>query len=204
MIADRLDLPTPWAARPLSGTAEEGRLLSRWMGQEYLAETWHQAWPPERWSDELRRLHESREGGPFLITYEGRRFAYIEVYRPLHSNIAAFQPALGGDAFRLGRAPEQPSAPGPTRTPCPARARSAPGRRSPGESPGRAGSRDVRNLACRRVMERAWMSWVRTVRLPHKAATLHVCLRSRVRPAPERPGVAAPLGGRPEARHPAA
>ncbi|UZI33806.1 GNAT family N-acetyltransferase [Streptomyces sp. CA-278952] len=37
-------------------------------------------------------MHESREGGPFLITYEGRRFAYIEVYRPLHSNIAAFQP----------------------------------------------------------------------------------------------------------------
>lgn len=33
------------------------------------------------------------------------------------------------------------SAPGPTRTPCPARARSTPGRRSPGGGPGRAGSR---------------------------------------------------------------
>ncbi|MFE1368403.1 hypothetical protein ACFW84_29735 [Streptomyces anulatus] len=36
---------------------------------------------------------------------------------------------------------------------------------------------DVRNPACRRVMERAGMSWVRTVRLPHKEAALHLCPR---------------------------
>ncbi|WP_228927628.1 hypothetical protein [Streptomyces sp. DH7] len=60
---------------------------------------------------------------------------------------------------------------------------------------------DVRNPACRTVMERAGMPWARTVRLPHKEAALHVRPRSRVRPAPERPGVAAPLGGRPGVRH---
>ncbi|MFC8626388.1 GNAT family N-acetyltransferase [Streptomyces anulatus] len=205
MIADRLDLPTPWAARPLSGTAEEGRLLSRWMGQEYLAETWHQAWPQERWSDELRRLHESREGGPFLITYEGRRFAYVEVYRPLHSDIAAFQPWSRHDlGFHLaivdraltGRGLGTAFVSDLVRTLF---------RCSP-EVERVAAEPDVRNLACRRVMERAGMSWVRTVRLPHKEAALHVCPRSGVLPAsaPERPGVAASLGGQPTARRPAA
>ncbi|OWA20967.1 GNAT family N-acetyltransferase [Streptomyces sp. CS057] len=212
MIADRLDLPTPWAARPLSGTVEEGRRLSRWMGQEYLVETWDQAWPPERWSEELRRLRESREGGPFLITYEGRHFAYVEVYRPLYSNIAAFQPWSRHDlGFHLaivdraltGRGLGTAFVADLVRT----LFRCSPGAERVAAEP------DVRNLACRRVMERAGMSWVRTVRLPHKEAALHVCPRSRVRPAPERPGVAAPLGERPgvaaplderpEARHPA-
>ncbi|MFE3489624.1 MULTISPECIES: GNAT family N-acetyltransferase [Streptomyces] len=207
MIADRLDLPPPWAARPLSGTPEEGRLLSRWMGQEYLVETWHQDWPPERWSEELRRLHASEEGGPFQVTYEGKRFAYIEVYRPLHSNIASFQPWSRHDlGFHLaivdrtltGRGLGTAFVSDLVRTLF---------RHFP-EAERVAAEPDVRNLACRRVMERAGMSWVRTVRLPHKEAALHVCPRSGALPAsasaPGRPGVTAPDEGRTAARHPAA
>ncbi|MEV5851902.1 GNAT family N-acetyltransferase [Streptomyces anulatus] len=154
-------------------------------------------------SDELRRPHESREGGPFLIAYEGRRFAYVEVYRPLHSDVAAFQPwsrhDLGlhlaiADRALTGRGLGTAFVSDLVRT----LFRCSPGAERVAAEPA------VRNPACRRVMERAGMSWVRSVRLPHKEAALHVRPRSRVRPAPERPGVPAPLGERPEARHPAA
>nr|WP_241266075.1 GNAT family N-acetyltransferase [Streptomyces boncukensis] len=178
-------LPAPWAARQLSGTVEEGRLLSRWMGQTYLEETWDQAWPPERWTEELRRLHGNNGGdggGPILITYEGRQFAYIEVYRPLHSNIASFQHWGRHDlGFHIAIIDHALTGRGlgtafvgdlvQTLFRC-----------SP--AAGRvAAEPDVRNLACRTVLERAGMSLVRTVQLPHKKAALHVCPRSRYRGA---------------------
>ncbi|MFH9398058.1 GNAT family N-acetyltransferase [Streptomyces sp. NPDC017413] len=186
MIANRLDLPEPWAAHPLSGSAEEGRLMSRWMKQEYLKRTWHQAWSPERWTEELRRLHAGDGGGPFQITYDGKPFAYIEVYRPLDSNIASFHPwgrhDLGfhiaiTDHTLIGRGLGTAFVSDlvPTLFRC-----------SP-EAGRVAAEPDVRNLACRTVMERAGMALVRTVQLPHKKAALHVCPRSRTR-TPTAPG----------------
>ncbi|MFC7351765.1 MULTISPECIES: GNAT family N-acetyltransferase [unclassified Streptomyces] len=178
MIANRLDLPAPWAAYPLSGSPEEGHLVSRWMRQEHLERTWHQPWSPERWREELRRLHGSDGGGPFRITYEGRQFAYIEVYRPLDSNIAAFHAwgrhdlgfhiAITDDNL-IGRGLGTAFVGDLVQTLF----------RCWPEAGCVAAEPDVRNLACRTVMERAGMALVRTVQLPHKKAALHVRSRSR-------------------------
>lgn len=180
MIANRLDLPAPWTAHPLSGSTEEGRLVSRWMRQEHLERTWHQPWSPERWTEELRRLHARDGGGPFRITYGTRQFAYIEVYRPLDSNIAAFHAWDRHDlGFHIAITDENLIGRGlgtafvgdlvQTLFRC-----------SP-EAGRVAAEPDVRNLACRTVMERAGMALVGTVQLPHKKAALHVCPRSRAR-----------------------
>ncbi|MFD5746497.1 GNAT family N-acetyltransferase [Streptomyces sp. NPDC127033] len=177
MISTRLNLEPPWSAQYLKGTPEEGERLSHWMAQDYLVETWNQAWSPERWTETLHGFRESRHTRAFLVERANEPFAYVEVYRLLDSGIARFD-EWGSDDLGFHIAVVQ--------------------RELTGQGLGSAfvphliqtlfeQSRNTRriavephvnNLVSRRVFERSGLIPVREIQLPHKKAVLQVCRRA--------------------------
>lgn len=88
MLDTRLDLRSPWSAAFLTGTEEEGERIARWMRQDYLVRTWNRVWSPKRWTEHLRKSGEAEHTRPFLVKFDDRPFAYVEVYL-LNSSVLA-------------------------------------------------------------------------------------------------------------------
>ncbi|WP_299539152.1 GNAT family N-acetyltransferase [uncultured Streptomyces sp.] len=80
LLDARLDVRPPWSATLLTGAAGEGELLSTRMRQDYLVRTWGRVWPAERWTEHFVRAAAGGTNRPFLVRYEDRLFAYVEVY----------------------------------------------------------------------------------------------------------------------------
>lgn len=97
MIQHHLDLSSPWSAEYLHGSEADGARLARWMRQDYLVNTWDQAWAPERWTAVLHRHAESPDVGAFVVHHEGQPFAYIEVYELATSPLAEHGEWSSGD-----------------------------------------------------------------------------------------------------------
>ncbi|MFD7654871.1 GNAT family N-acetyltransferase [Actinosynnema sp. NPDC059797] len=85
-----------WRAR----AADPGRDLSlvhRWMQAPHVAAFWHQAWPRERWAEELRNQLGGVHSLPVLVDLDGDPVMYLEVYRAARDVVAGVYPARPHD-----------------------------------------------------------------------------------------------------------
>ncbi|MFC6088535.1 GNAT family N-acetyltransferase [Saccharothrix sp. BKS2] len=85
-----------WRAR----AADPGRDLSlvhRWMQSPHVAAFWHQAWPRERWAEELRTQLAGVHSLPVLVDLDGDPVMYLEVYRAARDVVAGVYPARPHD-----------------------------------------------------------------------------------------------------------
>ncbi|MFF8985685.1 GNAT family N-acetyltransferase [Streptomyces globisporus] len=181
----RLDVRHPWSATLLTGTAEEGEQLSAWMRQEYLVRTWNRVWPADRWIDHFRRSAAEGSDRPFLITFEGRAFACVEVYllrqsvlaphadwaeRDLGLHLAVIDPALThrglGTRFLIDLT-------------------AALFRQSPATTQVVA-EPDVANTVMRKALRSSGYRLTGTVRLPDKTAAIMRCPRPPAEPVTAR------------------
>jgi RimJ/RimL family protein N-acetyltransferase len=102
----------PWSARVARAGGADPDLVHGWMQSPHIAAFWHQAWPRERWAEEIAGHLAGDAILPVLIGLDGRPLAYIEVYRVARDRLAeqyAHHPHdLGvhiaiGEAGRTGR-----------------------------------------------------------------------------------------------------
>ncbi|MFB4426004.1 GNAT family N-acetyltransferase [Streptomyces sp. QL37] len=174
-----LDVQHPWSATLLTGAAGEGELLSSRMRQDYLVRTWGRVWPAERWTEHLVRSAAGGSISPFLITYEGRLFAYVEVYL-LNDSVLAPHGDWGAHDLGFHIAVIEPAL---TRRGLGTRfvqdLTVALFRQSPATSQVVA-EPDARNTSIYKTLERSGFRLVRPVRLADKTAAMMRCPR----PAP--------------------
>ncbi|GGU27478.1 GNAT family N-acetyltransferase [Lentzea flava] len=88
-------LPPPWSVRPLS--QDDADLVAGWMNTPHVAAAWDQAWPRQKWADELARQLAGDHSLPCLASYDGRPVAYLEIYRVVRDRLAAHYPAGSHD-----------------------------------------------------------------------------------------------------------
>ncbi len=86
-------LGPPWAARLLTATGEDPRLVSRWMHEPHVDRFWDQAWPPARWAAALAGQLAGDYTRPYLISHEGAPLAYVEIYRIPRDVVGQHYPA---------------------------------------------------------------------------------------------------------------
>jgi RimJ/RimL family protein N-acetyltransferase len=67
-------------------------LVHGWMQSPHIDAFWHQAWPRERWAEEIAGHLAGDAILPVLIDLDGRPLAYIEVYRVLRDRLAEHYP----------------------------------------------------------------------------------------------------------------
>ncbi|HJT96583.1 MAG TPA: GNAT family N-acetyltransferase [Mycobacterium sp.] len=84
--------PTPIMAEPydlrLADPDGDAEMLSEWMNRPHLAEAWEYAWPPQRWQRYLRAQLDGEYSRPFVGSFQGAPFGYIELYRAAKDSIA--------------------------------------------------------------------------------------------------------------------
>ncbi|MDG9717260.1 GNAT family N-acetyltransferase [Streptomyces sp. DH24] len=105
-------LDAPWSARVARAEGADLDLVHGWMRSPHVEAFWHQAWPRERWVEEIAGHLAGDAILPVLIDLDGRPLAYIEVYRVVRDRLAGHYPHhphdLGvhiaiGDASSTGR-----------------------------------------------------------------------------------------------------
>jgi RimJ/RimL family protein N-acetyltransferase len=72
-------LAAPWSLRP--ATPADAATVHAWMHRPHVATRWDQAWPRERWDDEIARQLAGRHSRPCLVSHDGVELAYVEIYR---------------------------------------------------------------------------------------------------------------------------
>ncbi|MFC4070632.1 GNAT family N-acetyltransferase [Actinoplanes subglobosus] len=75
------DPPAPWSVRGLTPGGGDPELVSAWMNEPHVALFWEQDWPPQRWAETLAEQLAGDCTRPYLVSYDGVPFAYVEVYR---------------------------------------------------------------------------------------------------------------------------
>ncbi len=105
-------LSGPWWARVAQADGTDLDVVHGWMQSPHVDAFWHQAWPRERWAEEITGHLSGDAVLPVLIDLDGRPLAYVEVYRVVRDRLAehyAHHPHdLGvhiaiGEAGRTGR-----------------------------------------------------------------------------------------------------
>ncbi|MGV9885102.1 GNAT family N-acetyltransferase [Streptomyces sp. NPDC003006] len=105
-------LTGPWSARVAQAEGADLDLVHGWMQSPHIDAFWHQAWPRERWAEEIAGHLAGDEILPVLVDLDDRPLAYIEVYRVLRDRLAGCYPYgphdLGvhiaiGEASRTGQ-----------------------------------------------------------------------------------------------------
>lgn len=177
MIQDRLELPRPWSASPVEGAEEGGALLASWMNQDYLADTWKQAWPAERWTLLLQEHAARPDIGSFVVKHESQTFAYIEVYELVTSVLSEHGDWAKGDlGFHFAVVEPRLLHRGLARQLmhdlCQTLFEQYPDARRIGVEP------DIGNEPIARLFEYTGFTRVRPIQLPHKVAALMVLPRS--------------------------
>ncbi|MGQ0630159.1 MAG: GNAT family N-acetyltransferase [Sporichthyaceae bacterium] len=94
--------PTPavgqgWALRRASSTGVDLALVHQWMNSPHIAARWGQAWPAQRWAQELSAQTAGEHSRPWIASREGTDLAYVEIYRPARDVVAAHYDAQPGD-----------------------------------------------------------------------------------------------------------
>ncbi|MER7624563.1 GNAT family N-acetyltransferase [Streptomyces sp. NPDC126503] len=101
-----------WTARVARAEGADLDLVHGWMQSPHIDAFWHQAWPRERWYEEIAGHLAGDAILPVLVDLDGRPLAYIEVYRVTRDRLAGHYPHLPhdlglhiaiGDAEKTGR-----------------------------------------------------------------------------------------------------
>lgn len=82
-----LELPAPYAMR-LADPDADAEMITGWMNQPLLADTWESAWPTARWHRHLRAQLEGNYSRPFVASLDGKDGAYFEIYWAAKDSIA--------------------------------------------------------------------------------------------------------------------
>lgn len=90
-------LTAPWSARVAQAEGADLDLVHGWMQSPHIDAFWHQAWPRERWYEEIAGHLAGDAILPVLIDLDGRPLAYIEVYRVMRDRLAGHYPDLPHD-----------------------------------------------------------------------------------------------------------
>ncbi|MFE0426948.1 GNAT family N-acetyltransferase [Streptomyces sp. NPDC058953] len=88
-----------WTARVARANGADLDLVHGWMQSPHIDAFWHQAWPKERWEEEISGHLAGDAILPVLVALDGEPFAYIEVYRVVRDRLCGFYPY---DARDLG------------------------------------------------------------------------------------------------------
>lgn len=75
-------LAAPWSLR--TATPADAATVHAWMHRPHVATRWDQAWPRERWDDEIARQLAGRHSRPCLVSRDGVEIVYVEIYRVAH------------------------------------------------------------------------------------------------------------------------
>jgi len=74
-------------------------MISEWMNRPHLVEAWEYDWPPSRWHRYLSAQLAGQYSRPFIGSFRGKAFAYIELYRAAKDSIA---PRYDADPHDIG------------------------------------------------------------------------------------------------------
>ena len=95
--------PTPQLGEPYSvrlvDAAGDAELVSEWMNRPHLVEAWEYPWPPERWQRYLQAQLDGEYSRPFIGSFRGQPFVYLELYRAAKDSIA---PRYDADPYDIG------------------------------------------------------------------------------------------------------
>ena len=95
--------PTPTLAEPyavrLADPDTDAEMVSEWMNRPHLVEAWEYDWPPPRWHRYLRAQLDGEYTRPFIGSFRGAPFGYIELYRAAKDSIA---PRYAADPHDIG------------------------------------------------------------------------------------------------------
>jgi lysine N-acyltransferase len=95
--------PTPQLADPyrfrLVDPDADAALISEWMNRPHLVEAWEYDWPPARWRRYLRAQLDGEYSRPFICSFRGDDFGYVELYRAAKDSIA---PRYDADLHDVG------------------------------------------------------------------------------------------------------
>lgn len=84
--------PTPTLADPygirLVDPESDATMISEWMNRPHLVEAWEYAWPAARWQRYLRAQLDGEYSRPFICSFRGADFGYVELYRAAKDSIA--------------------------------------------------------------------------------------------------------------------
>ncbi|MFH8616674.1 GNAT family N-acetyltransferase [Streptomyces sp. NPDC017979] len=81
-----------WSARVARSHGTDLDLVHGWMQSPHVDAFWHQAWPRERWQEEISGHLAGDAILPVLVALDGEQFAYIEVYRVLRDRLGEHYP----------------------------------------------------------------------------------------------------------------
>ena len=95
--------PMPILAEPygirLADADADAEMVSEWMNRPHLVEAWEYDWPPARWHRYLSAQLDGQYSRPFIGSFRGAPFGYIEVYRAAKDSIA---PRYDADPHDIG------------------------------------------------------------------------------------------------------
>lgn len=95
--------PTPTISPPyairLADPDRDAEMISEWMNRPHLVEAWEYAWPPQRWHRHLSAQLAGQYSRPFIGSFRGEPFVYIELYRAAKDSIA---PRYDADPHDIG------------------------------------------------------------------------------------------------------
>ena len=72
-------------------------LITEWMHRPHLVQAWERPWPPEKWRNHLGLQLDGEYSRPLIAGFEGRDYAYLELYRPAKDHIAPGYEARADD-----------------------------------------------------------------------------------------------------------
>lgn len=95
--------PTPQLGEPYSvrlvDAAADAEMVSEWMNRPHLVEAWEYPWPPDRWQRYLQAQLDGEYSRPFIGSFRGQPFVYVELYRAAKDSIA---PRYDADPYDIG------------------------------------------------------------------------------------------------------
>jgi RimJ/RimL family protein N-acetyltransferase len=92
------NLGEPYFIRPAEPDADAD-MVSEWMNRPHLVEAWEYDWPPSRWRRYLQAQVDGQYSRPFIGSFRGQPFVYLELYRAAKDSIA---PRYDADPYDIG------------------------------------------------------------------------------------------------------
>ncbi|MEO3870001.1 GNAT family N-acetyltransferase [Nonomuraea sp. B12E4] len=81
-----------WRITVIEPEADGIAVVCDWMNRPHVAGPWDQAWPYERWAEEIARQAAGAHSRPCLASLDGEPVAYLELYRVLRDRLAPLYP----------------------------------------------------------------------------------------------------------------
>jgi lysine N-acyltransferase len=95
--------PTPTMSEPyrlcLVDPDADAEMITEWMNRPHLVEAWEYDWPPDCWHRYLRAQLDGDYSRPFIGSFRGGDFGYVELYRAAKDSIA---PRYAADPHDIG------------------------------------------------------------------------------------------------------